>query len=116
MTDFEDFERTTSNEYDYDDFETVEWPDDDSEEMTVMGEILSIDHNVGKYDSTVYLLHSPDDGKLLVWGNGAINTAVEKIENLGYGDWLAIRHTGETYENKYGEFPSFDVRFKRSDR
>jgi hypothetical protein len=102
------------SQYDYDDFEEVEWPDE-GEEKTVIGEILQIDHEVGKYDSSVYLLETTDGDQVLIWGNGSIDKAVGRIETLGIGDTLAIRHTGETYENKYGTFHSFDVRYQNAD-
>ena len=39
-------------EYDFDDFDTVQWPED-GEAKTVIGELLAILEDVGKYDSTV---------------------------------------------------------------
>ena len=101
------------NEYDFDDFEAVEWPDE-GEAKTVVGELLAIRENVGKYDSSVYLLEDEDGENVMVWGNGAIDNAVDNADNLEVGDSIGIRQTGETYDNKYGTFKAFEVRYQKA--
>lgn len=114
---FDDMETTadeTSGNYDYDDFETFSFPDDENETATVVGELLSVDEEIGKYDSTVYLMETPDGEKVMVWGNGSINAAFDP-ELIEIGDTVGIRQTGETYENDYGTFAQYEVRFQKAD-
>lgn len=117
---FEDMRSTAGNDdenYDYDDFATVEWPGTktDPETKTVVGELLQMDEDVGKYDSTVYLIEDEDGEKVLVWGNGSIDAAVSNAEDLSVGDTIGIRQTGDTYTNDYGTFPQFDVRYQNAE-
>lgn len=99
-------------EYDFDDFETFDFPDEDDATATVVGELLARQTEVGQYDSTVYLLES-DGEKIMVWGNGSIDAAFENSD-AETGDMFGIRKTGETYENKYGTFPDYEVRFSKA--
>lgn len=116
---FDEMESATADEsgYDYDDFDTVEWPgtNEDPETKTVVGELLQMDEDVGKYGSTVYLLETEDGENVLIWGNGSIDAAVQNADNLEVGDTLGIRQTGETYTNDYGTFPQFDVRYQKAE-
>lgn len=104
----------TEYEYDLDNFEAVEWPEADSATKTVVGELLEIVEEIGQYDSTAYLLENEEGSKVMVWGNGPIDNGIEQAREAGLevGDTVGIRKTGETYENKYGEFQSFEVRFQ----
>lgn len=117
---FEEMETTApESQYDYDlnDFATVEWPDDVNEAKTVIGELLHVAEGVGQYDSTAYLLEDEDGDRVMVWGNASINAAFGRAEDGGLevGDTVGIRQTGETYENKHGEFASFEVRYAKAD-
>lgn len=113
-TNFADMTAANGNDYEYDfeDFETFEFPDEDGETATVVGELLARRTEVGRYDSTVYLLES-DGEKVMVWGNGSIDAAFENSD-AEVGDMLGIRKTGETYTNEYGTFPSYEVRFSKA--
>lgn len=104
------------NDFDHnlDDFEAVEWPDDNDATKTVVGELLTTVEDIGQYDSTAYLLENEEGDKVMVWGNGSINNGFSQALEAGLeeGDNVGIRKTGETYTNKYGEYPSFEVRFQ----
>ena len=112
---FDNMQKTggNDNEYDFDDFDTVEWPDE-GESKTVVGELLAIVEDVGKYDTDVILLSDEDGDDVMVWSNGAIGAALDRAEDLEVGDNVGIRQTGDTYENKYGTFKSFDVRYQKA--
>lgn len=101
-------------EYQLTDFETFDFPDDPDETATVVGELLDIAENVGKYDSTAYLLSDENGEKVMVWGNGSINAGFDNAP-IETGDTVGIRQTGETYENDYGEFSQYEVRFQKAD-
>ena len=104
----------SESDYDLDDFEAVEWPDENEATKTVVGELLTVIEEIGKYDSTAYLLENEEGEQIMVWGNGSINTGFSQAEEAGLeeGDHVGIRKTGETYENEYGEYPQFEVRFQ----
>lgn len=106
------------SDYDYDlnDFAAVEWPDAEDDVHTVVGELVHVAEDIGQYDSTAYLLEGEDGEKIMVWGNGSIDAAMNRAFDgeAEVGDTFGIRQTGETYENKYGEFASFEVRFSKA--
>ena len=114
---FEEMESTADveagDDYDLDNFEEYSFPEDSSDTATVVGELLKVIEEMGQYDSTAYLLESEDSGKLLVWGNASINAGFENGD-IEAGDTVGIRQTGETYENEYGEFPQYEVRFQKA--
>lgn len=103
----------TEYEYDLDDFEAVEWPDK-GEVKTVVGELLTTVENIGQYDSRAYLLENEEGKQIMVWGNSSINNQIDLARDNGLeaGDHIGIRQTGETYNNKYGTFKQFNVRFQ----
>lgn len=101
-------------EYSLSDFETFDFPDEETETATVVGELLDIAENVGKYDSTAYLLSDENGEKVMVWGNGSINAGFDNAP-IETGDTVGIRQTGETYSNEYGEFAQYEVRFQKAD-
>lgn len=99
---------TDGEDYDLDNWETR---DLDADGETVVGELVAVLEDVGKYDARVYLLET-DDGKEMVFGNGSIDAAFDRIEaDTDEIESLGIRNTGETYENQYGEFTEYGVRY-----
>lgn len=111
---FDDLETTydDSDDYDFDNWETLELDDAGA---AVVGRLEAVIENIGQYDSTAYLIEvSSDDNsdvrRVMVWGNASINAGFESAE-AGEGDMLGIRNTGETYENEYGEYPEYEVRY-----
>lgn len=114
--DFGDMTRTGGDESDdsYDlqnDFQTVEMEDAGD---TVVGELIDVLEDIGQYDSRAYLLES-DGEKVMVWGNASINAAYDSAEDdIDAGDMLGIQRTDRTYENEYGEFAQYEVRYQKA--
>lgn len=111
---FDDLETTydDSNDYDFDNWETLELDDAGA---AVVGRLEAVIENIGQYDSTAYLIEvssedNEDVRRVMVWGNASINAGFENAE-ASEGDMLGIRNTGETYENEYGEYPEYEVRY-----
>lgn len=112
---------SNEQEYDLDNFsehtftDTGTENDPDPATETVVGQLLTVLEEVGKYDSRLYLLETEADGKVMVWGNGGIDSQIDTAreeKGLTEGDTLGIRQTGETYTNQYGEFAEYRVRFQ----
>lgn len=112
MNEFDDMATTapdTEQDYDLDAWDTR---DLDGDGETVVGELESVLSDVGKYDARVYLIKT-DDGKEMVFGNASIDAAFDNIEaDADDVDGIGIRNTGETYENEYGEFAQYEVRYE----
>lgn len=79
----------------------------------IVGRIVDVRENVGKYDKTVFEIDDGDD-VWTVWLNASMKYQVEEM-GLGAGDIVGFRNTGETYENDYGTFPAHEVRGKKSE-
>lgn len=112
MTEFDDLETTAGGESDYD-LDEWERADLDESGATVVGDLEAVLEDVGQYDATVYLIETEDNGSIMVFGNASINAGFENAEaDAEDMTMVGIRNTGETYENKHGEFPQFEVRYQ----
>jgi hypothetical protein len=114
-TDFADM-RQTGGQNDEDDYDLQNFESFDFEDAgdTVVGELLKRIEEVGKYESTVYLLES-DGEKVMVWGNGSIDAAYDAADDeIEVGDMVGFQKTDRTYENEYGEFAQYDVRYQKA--
>lgn len=84
---------------------------DDGE--SVVGVLQEHKTDVGKYDSSVYVLKLDEDTTVGFWGNGSVDAQFDEL-GVQVGDVMGIARDG-TYENKYGEFTNYEVRFKSFD-
>lgn len=114
-TDFGDMTPAGADESDDDydlqnDFQTVELEDAGD---TVVGELIDVLEDIGKYDSMAYLMES-DGEKVMVWGNASINAGFDAADDIEAGDMVGIQKTDRTYENEYGEFAQYEVRFQKA--
>lgn len=113
---FDEMESTAAengnDDYDLQDFDAFDFPDA-GESATVVGELLKVIEEIGKYDSTAYLLNDEEGENVMVWGNASINAGFENGD-IEVGDSVGIRQTTETYENEYGEFAQYEVRFQKA--
>jgi len=114
---FDEMESTagveSEDDYNLDNFESYDFPEDETETATVVGELLKVIEEIGQYDSTAYLLEDEEGEKVMVWGNSSINAGFENGD-IEAGDTVGIRQTGETYENEYGTFAQYEVRFQKA--
>lgn len=114
-TDFADMTGTggndSENDYDLQNFDAYDFGDAGD---TVVGELLKRIEEVGQYETTVYLLES-DGEKVMVWSNASIEAGYDAAEDdIEAGDMLGIQKTDRTYENEYGEFAQYDVRYQKA--
>lgn len=116
-----DFDDMDSAEPDSDELEAQSLDDMLEDGDVVKGVVEQVRTDVGQYDSTIYTLRGDGDydydgaqgDRIAFWGNGSVDAQVEQAE-VGAGDVLAVKRDG-TYENKYGEFTNYEIRFKRFD-
>ena len=100
------------DDYDLDDFENVEL---DEAGDILIGELLDVLENVGQYDARIYLFET-DDGKKMMFGNASADAGYDQIADDGETDAdeidvLGIQKTDRTYENDFGEFAQYEVRY-----
>ena len=104
---FDDLEPVQTADFDDDE---AEWIDFEEGEI-VTGDVVAVKENCGENDSRVYKLktevgHPP----VLLWGKASINRQFDAAD-LGPGDYIGIKHTGETFETDSGyEGVVYDVR------
>jgi hypothetical protein len=104
----------------FDDLEPVESPDYEEEEVewvdledgeSIVGELREVRENCGDNNSRVYKIADEIGEPLkLLWGKASIDRQVDQAD-LGPGDVIGIRNTGDSFETDNGyEGTVYEVR------
>lgn len=112
--DLSDFEDARDSFDEQEDGPEPEWVDLSAmEDGDVLGpaELVRTQEDAGDYDSRLYELDTGDERPALFWGNATVDSQIDAAD-VTEGDLVVIERDG-SYENKYGEFPNFNVKFKR---
>jgi len=97
-------------DYDEDDLgdDSDDWLDLEDGE-SVVGELRKVREDCGEYGSRVYRISLGPGEEKLMWGNASVDRQIDQA-NVGRGDVIGIKNTGETYETERGEGTVYEVR------
>lgn len=122
-TDFDDMEKAEVTPYwvnlrEDGGYDLVLEKDDEMETVSerdepLVGVVTEVKENVGQNNSRLYVLKTPTDPRPLnLWGAGHLNAQFDS-RNLGVGDEIGVRLTGDTFDTERGEATEYDLRFSK---